>query len=89
MILALNAGDAIPIAARILRVADSLRALTSNRPYQKKYSLNEALEVLQHRAGSFFDPKVITAVLETIEEHPYLFHKERASSKDKASKQLV
>ncbi|NIM19267.1 MAG: GAF domain-containing protein [Candidatus Latescibacteria bacterium] len=66
-------GEAIPIEARILRVADSLRALISNRPYQKKYTLDEAKDVIRHRSGTFFDPNIVDAFLEKLEECGHLF----------------
>jgi response regulator RpfG family c-di-GMP phosphodiesterase len=62
-------GDAIPIEARILRVSDSLRALVSNRPYQRQYSLDEAQNVLKHRSGTFFDPAVVDAFIEVMNDH--------------------
>jgi signal transduction histidine kinase/response regulator RpfG family c-di-GMP phosphodiesterase len=61
-------GEAIPIESRIIRVADSLRALVSSRPYQRQYSMEEALDVLKHRAGTFFDPKVVDAFAEVMDE---------------------
>ena len=62
-------GTDIPPAARILRVADSLKALISQRPYQKQYSLDEAVEVIKHRSGSFFDPDVVDCFAEAIEDY--------------------
>jgi signal transduction histidine kinase/HD-GYP domain-containing protein (c-di-GMP phosphodiesterase class II) len=62
------AGRAIPLGARILRVADSLRALISERPYQRRYSLEEAMEILKHRSGAFFDPEVVGAFVEAMGE---------------------
>jgi len=61
-------GKTIPIGARIIRVADSFRALTSRRPYQKRYSIDEATEVLKHRANTFFDPDVVAAFVEAMGE---------------------
>lgn len=72
-------GDEIPLDARILRVADTFRALVSHRPYQKRYTLGEAVEVLKHRAGSLFDPKVVDAFVEGVEKHADRFHAERES----------
>jgi HD-GYP domain-containing protein (c-di-GMP phosphodiesterase class II) len=59
-------GEEIPLDARIIRVADTFRALISHRPYQKQYSLSEAIEVLKHRAGTLFDPKVVDAFVEAV-----------------------
>ena len=61
-------GPSIPLAARILRVADALRALISERPYQRKYTFEEAKEILKHRSGAFFDPRVADAFIEAIDE---------------------
>ena len=61
-------GSSIPLAARILRVADALRALISERPYQRKYTFEEAKDILKHRSGTFFDPRVAGAFIEAIDE---------------------
>ena len=69
-------GDEIPMDARIIRVADTFRALISHRPYQKQYSVNEAVEVLRHRAGTLFDPKVVEAFVEAVQRHAEKFRSE-------------
>ena len=66
-------GDEIPLDARIIRVADTFRALISHRPYQKQYSLSEAIQVLKHRAGTLFDPKVVDAFVEAVMQHEKSF----------------
>jgi len=55
------AGEAIPIAARILAVVDSYDAMTSYRPYQKALSVAEAYTELRCCSGSQYDPRVIAA----------------------------
>lgn len=55
------AGEAIPLDARIIAVADSFDAMTTVRPYQKPYSLQEALQEITHGAGTQFDPQVVNA----------------------------
>lgn len=72
-------GDEIPIEARIIRVADTLRALISHRPYQKQYNLNEAIEVIRHRAGTMFDPKVVEVFVNSVNRHADRF---RTTSSD-------
>jgi signal transduction histidine kinase/putative methionine-R-sulfoxide reductase with GAF domain len=62
-------GEDIPLDARIIRVADTFRALISHRPYQKQYSLSEAIQVLKHRAGTLFDPNVVDAFVEAVMRH--------------------
>ncbi len=56
-------GEQIPLAARILRVADSFAALRDNRPRRKAMSVAEAKAHLQEWAGLEFDPKVVKAFL--------------------------
>lgn len=53
----------IPLAARILRVADTYAALTDDRPYKKAISREEARKYLTEWAGIEFDPKVVRAFL--------------------------
>ena len=52
------AGDAIPLASRILLVADAYDAITSDRPYRSAQSQAEALEELRRNAGRQFDPQL-------------------------------
>jgi diguanylate cyclase (GGDEF)-like protein/putative nucleotidyltransferase with HDIG domain len=55
-------GENIPLDARILAVADSFDAMTSNRPYRSwKFSAEEALEELKRCAGKQFDPVIVDA----------------------------
>jgi len=54
----------IPLAARILRVADSYAALTDARPYRPALSEDEARTQIIERAGIEFDPAVVAAFLE-------------------------
>jgi HD-GYP domain-containing protein (c-di-GMP phosphodiesterase class II) len=56
-------GEQIPLAARILRVADSFAALRDNRPRRKAMSVPEAKSHLKEWAGLEFDPKVVKAFL--------------------------
>jgi len=53
----------IPLAARILRVADSYAALTDDRPFRPAMREDRAREILIERAGIEFDPAVVTAFL--------------------------
>ncbi|MEJ7812416.1 MAG: HD domain-containing phosphohydrolase [Gemmatimonadaceae bacterium] len=50
------AGEAIPLAARILCIADVYDALTSDRPYRKGFSHEQAMEIMRDEAGRMFDP---------------------------------
>ncbi len=53
----------IPLAARILRVADSYAALTDDRPFRPAMREDKAREILVERAGIEFDPAVVTVFL--------------------------
>lgn len=57
------AGEAIPIHARILMVADAFEAMTSQRPYRAALSRAEAIEELRRCAGNQFDPFVVDALV--------------------------
>jgi len=58
-------GEQIPLAARILAVADFLDATTSDRQYRLAASMDEALAMVSAQSGSAFDPRVV----ETLKEH--------------------
>ena len=60
-------GDAIPIEARIAAVADVFDALTSERPYKKAWSNDEALELLRSQAGVKFDADCVAALADNPE----------------------
>lgn len=60
-------GDAIPLAARILCVADVYDALTSHRPYRRAYTGRDATRLMLADAGRQFDPEVLTRFLQVIE----------------------
>ncbi len=55
------AGEAIPLGARIISVADAFNAMTSDRPYRAALSRETALAELKRNAGTQFDPKVVEA----------------------------
>lgn len=64
------AGEAIPLGARILAVADTFDALTSDRPYRKGMPLERAIAILREGAGTQWDPKVVEAFLGLLEKTP-------------------
>ncbi len=55
------AGEEIPLAARIFAVADTLDALTTDRPYRPGKSLASAREIIAKNVGAQFDPEVAEA----------------------------
>jgi len=54
-------GEEIPLGSRIITVADSFDALTTDRPYHRAFSHAEALAELIRCSGSQFDPEVVNA----------------------------
>jgi PAS domain S-box-containing protein len=63
-------GEEIPIAARIFAVADVYDALTSDRPYRKALSHQQAVDYIRQQRGIQFDPKVVDVFLRIIENNP-------------------
>jgi len=61
-------GDAIPLGSRILFVADAYDAMTTDRVYRSKLSHERAISELERCAGTQFDPDVVAALLEELEE---------------------
>ena len=61
-------GEEIPLAGRILGVADALDAMLSDRPYRPAMSLLQALVEIQDNAGMQFDPHVVEALLRVAEK---------------------
>ncbi len=49
-------GEAIPLSARIMAIADVFDALISKRCYKSEFSLDKAFEIIEESAGSHFDP---------------------------------
>jgi putative two-component system response regulator len=63
-------GDAIPIAGRIVAVADVFDALTHSRPYKAAWSNTDAIIEMTSQAGRHFDPDVLAAFLDVLRELP-------------------
>jgi putative nucleotidyltransferase with HDIG domain len=57
------AGPDIPIGARILSVVDCFDALTSDRPYRRRLSDEDAIAILVERRGRMYDPQVVDAFI--------------------------
>jgi HD-GYP domain-containing protein (c-di-GMP phosphodiesterase class II) len=56
-------GDQIPLLARVIAVADTFDALTTNRPYQHAHTPEEALKIIQNLAGKRLDPAPVEALM--------------------------
>jgi HD-GYP domain-containing protein (c-di-GMP phosphodiesterase class II) len=60
------AGEAIPLAARIVAACDSFNAMTTTRSYRKALPVSHAVEELRRCSGTQFDPAVVDALLAVI-----------------------
>jgi putative nucleotidyltransferase with HDIG domain len=61
-------GEEIPLGARIFAIADTLDAMTSDRPYRKALSFAQAREEIERCAGAQFDPELVKVFLSVPEE---------------------
>ncbi len=62
------AGDEIPLLARILAVADSFDAMTSERAYKPRLTIEQARLELESNAGTYYDPRVLAALFDVLDQ---------------------
>lgn len=63
-------GQAIPLEARIISIADTFSAITSDRPYSSARTSEEACAELERCAGTQFDPEVVRLFCEEVRRRP-------------------
>jgi len=61
-------GDAIPLAARIVALADVYDALTSARPYKQPWTHADALKLILEQSGKHFDPRLVASFAKRAEQ---------------------
>lgn len=66
------AGEAIPLSARIIAVADAFDSLTMPRPHRPALAVRDALAEMERRSGVQFDPRVVEALRRTTERHDWV-----------------
>ncbi len=71
-------GTDIPIGARILSVVDCFDALTSDRPYRRRLTDEQALDILSERKGTMYDPLVVETFARVFRELDVPLAPERA-----------
>jgi len=59
-------GEQIPMQARIVAIADTFDAMTTNRPYQKAMEIGYVVEKIKSFAGTRFDPRVVDAFVSAV-----------------------
>ncbi len=63
------AGENIPLASRIIAVADTFDTMTTTRPYRKALSEKIALEEIERYSGTQFDPQIVQVFLNIMERN--------------------
>lgn len=61
-------GEEIPLNARIICVADSYDAMSSNRSYRKSYDKEKIMNELRRNSGTQFDPKIVPLMVSMVED---------------------
>ncbi|MDD5449194.1 MAG: HD-GYP domain-containing protein [Candidatus Omnitrophica bacterium] len=61
-------GKAIPVMARIIAIADAFDAITTNRPYRDRKTIEVAVEEISRNSGTQFDPEITEAFLAAYEK---------------------
>jgi len=64
-------GKDIPLLGRIIGVADAFDAITTNRPYRDKGSIEEAVSEIKRCSGTQFDPEIIAAFIKAYEKRKF------------------
>lgn len=68
-------GKAISLQARIIAVADVYDALTSDRPYQKRFKSEKVYSDIIDNANILYDPDVVKAFVNSYSKHPQIWHR--------------
>jgi putative two-component system response regulator len=61
-------GEDIPLIGRIAAVADVFDALTSERPYKKAWTIEDAVGLIERESGEQFDPRIVKAFVNVLPE---------------------
>jgi len=81
-----SAGDAIPISARLMAVADVYDALISRRVYKEGMPHDKAVQIIAASKGSHFDPDIVDAFMELTGEFQAIAQRYADSDSDMAKK---
>jgi response regulator RpfG family c-di-GMP phosphodiesterase len=75
-------GNNIPLGSRILAVADTVEAMTSNRAYRKALDVDIVINELKHFSGTQFDPTLANAFIQMLEQEGLAFFEKKRKLKD-------
>jgi HD-GYP domain-containing protein (c-di-GMP phosphodiesterase class II) len=75
--------------ARVVAVADAFDAMTTDRPYRRAKSRNEAADELVRWSGQQFDPDVVRAFLDMLSRYHTMEELDQESSQDESGIQVV
>ncbi|MCU1311696.1 MAG: metal dependent phosphohydrolase [Candidatus Angelobacter sp.] len=78
-------GDALPLMPRIIMVADTFDAMTTNRPYQAAMDPEYVVRIINSLANTKFDPRVVAAITSVFERGALRLHRAGAVSEEQAS----
>jgi putative nucleotidyltransferase with HDIG domain len=67
-------GEKIPLGARIIAVADAFGAMTTDRPYRKALSIDNAVKELEKNAGTQFDPDLVKIFISILQDKGILMN---------------
>jgi len=79
-------GEGIPLAGRIVAIADVFDALTSRRPYKPPFPLAQAREIICEDKGKHFDPTVVEAFVAVTEEFDEIYETYQESAAGEGKK---
>jgi HD-GYP domain-containing protein (c-di-GMP phosphodiesterase class II) len=82
-------GDALPLMPRIIMVADTFDAMTTNRPYQAAMDPEYVVRIINSLANTKFDPRVVAAITSVFERGALRLHRAGAVSEEQASAAAV
>lgn len=66
--------EQIPIGARILSVVDAFEAMTKERPYKTRLTVDQALDELKLNSGSQFDPRIVDAFISLSKQKKFRYY---------------
>lgn len=83
------AGDDIPFEAQIIGIADFFDALTTNRPYRRAFSYQEALNIMRKESGSFFNPVLLEEFAEVADTNEFILELPTPAEMDESGNHIL